>query len=73
MKEGEKMGVVEKFRQLPISIMILHISGKFLFGVGLGALLASYLYRYDWQLWGWIIIVIAVSTQIPGAYKVLKK
>lgn len=73
MKEGEKMGVVEKFRKLPISIMILHISGKFLFAVGLGALLASYLYRYDWQLWGWIIIVIAVLTQMPGAYKVLKK
>lgn len=68
-----KMSVVEKFRKLPISIMILHISGKFLSGVGLGALLASYLYRYDWQLWGWIIIVIAVLTQIPGAYKVLKK
>ena len=67
------MGVVEKFTKLPISIMILHISGKFLAGVGLGALLASHLYRYDWQLWGWIIIVIAVLTQIPGAYKVLKK
>jgi len=67
------MGVVEEFRKLPISIMILHICGKFLAGVGLGALLASYLYRYDWQLWGWIIIVIAVLTQIPGAYKVLKK
>jgi len=67
------MGVVEKFRKLPISIIILHISGKSLFGVGLGALLASYLYRYDWQLWGWIIIVSAVLTQMPGAYKVLKK
>ena len=73
MKEGEKMGIVEKFRKLPISIMILHVSGKFLGGVGLGVLLASDLYRYDWQLWGWIIIVVAVLTQIPGAYKVLKK
>jgi len=67
------MGVVEKFRKLPISIMILHISGKFLFGVCLGTLIASYLQRYDWQLYGWIIIVIASLTQIPGAYKALKK
>ncbi|NQS90719.1 hypothetical protein HQ584_13130 [Patescibacteria group bacterium] len=67
------MSIVEKFRKLPASIIILHISGKFLFGVGLGALLAIYLYRCNWQLWGWVIIVIAVLIQIPGAYKVLKK
>ena len=67
------MGVVEKFRKLPISIMILHISGKFLSGVGLGTLIASYLQQYDWQLYGWIVIVIASLTQIPGAYKTLKK
>ena len=53
--------------------MILHISGKFLFGVGLGLLLASYLQQYDWQLYGWIIIVIALITQIPGAYLLLRK
>jgi hypothetical protein len=67
------MGAVEKFRKLPLSILILHISGKFLFGVGLGLLLASYLQQYDWQLYGWVMIVIALITQIPGAYKCLKK
>jgi len=67
------MRAVEKFRTLPISIMILHISGKFLFGVGLGTLLASYIQHANWQLIGWIIIIIALLTQIPGAYKTLKK
>ena len=67
------MSAIEKFRTLPISIMILHISGKSLFGIGMGILLASYIHYYNWQLIGWIIIVIALLTQIPGAYKALKK
>ena len=67
------MSAVEKFRTLPTSIMLLFISGKFLGSVGLGILLASYIQHYNWQLIGWIIIVIALLTQIPGAYKVAKK
>jgi hypothetical protein len=67
------MGLIEKFKKLPTSIMVLHISGKFLFGVGFGALITSYLQQYNWELYGWIIIIIALLTQIPGAYKTLKK
>ena len=67
------MGAIEKFRTLPTSIMILHVTGKFLFGIGMGILLASYIYCYNWQSIGWIIIVVALLTGIPGAYKVLKK
>ena len=67
------MSAIEKWRKLPLPWMAFHIFGKFLFGIGIGALLASYLQEYDWGTYGWIIIVIALLTQIPAAYKCLKK
>lgn len=64
---------IEKFKKLPKSILFLHIINKFVLGLGLGALLASYLHRYNWQLEGWLLIVLALVLGIPGGYKVLKK
>jgi len=60
---------VEKFRQVPNPYFTLHITAKFLFGVGLGVLLAIWL-----PVWtGWIFIVIALLIAIPSAIIVLGK
>jgi len=67
------MDAVEKWRKLPLKYMIFLIFGKFLAGVGLGVLLTSYLQQCNWITYGWGIIIIAILTQIPAAYKCLKK
>jgi len=47
----------------------MHITGKFLFGVGLGLLLAIWL-----PVWtGWIFIVISLLIAIPSVRIILGK
>ncbi len=60
------MSLINRFRKLPTSILALHVTAKFVFGVGLGVLLASYLNGF-----GWWIILLAIIMGLPGAYKVL--
>lgn len=63
---GDKM---EKFRQLPTPYFTMHIASRFLFGVGLGLLLAIWL-----PVWtGWIFIVVASLIVIPSAMIILRK
>ena len=63
---GDKM---EKFREVPNPYFALHITGKFLFGVGLGVLLAMWL-----PVWtGWAFIIAALLIGIPSARIVLGK
>ena len=63
---GNKM---EKFRGVPNPYFTMHITGKFLFGVGLGVLLATWL-----PIWmGWIFIAVALLIAIPSARIVLRK
>ncbi len=59
----------EKFRQVPNPYFSMHITGKFLFGVGLGVLLAIWL-----PVWtGWIFIVAALLVAIPSVRIILGK
>jgi len=63
---GDKM---EKFRQVPNPYFSMHITAKFLSGVGLGLLLAIWL-----PVWtGWLFIVAALLIAIPSARIVLGK
>ncbi|MBA7636257.1 hypothetical protein ES703_43873 [subsurface metagenome] len=60
---------VAKFRQVPDPFFSLHITGKFLAGVGIGVLLATCL-----PVWtGWIFIIAALIIAIPSARIVLSK
>ena len=62
---GNKVG---KFRQVPNPYFSMHITGKFLFGVGLGLLLAIWL-----PIWtGWVFIIVALLIAIPSARIVLR-
>lgn len=63
---SEKM---EKFRQIPNPYFAMHITSRFLFGVGLGLLLAIWLPAWT----GWIFIVVASLIAIPSARILLGK
>lgn len=58
----------EKFRMQSMRVMITTITAKFLFGVGLGALLGNYLQPY-----GWWVILLGLLMHIPAIYAVLIK
>ena len=59
----------ERFRQVPNPYFSLHITGKFLFGVGLGLLLAIWL-----PVWtGWVFIIAALLIAIPSVRIVLRR
>ena len=63
---GDKM---ERFRQIPNPYFAMHIASRFLFGVGLGLLLAIWL-----PVWtGWIFIVAALLIAIPSVRIILGK
>ncbi len=57
------MSIFDSFRQLPTVFIFLIITAKFLFGVGLGVLLAKQLKSY-----GWWLIIISIVIGLPGAY-----
>ena len=58
---------VEKFRGVPNPYFSMHITGKFLFGLGLGLLLATWL-----PIWtGWVLIIAALLIAIPSTRIVL--
>ncbi|MDI6807192.1 MAG: hypothetical protein QMD14_05320 [Candidatus Aenigmarchaeota archaeon] len=63
----------EKFRKQSLRVIFTLIFAKFLFGVGLGVLLASYFQAYDWILCGWLLIVISLLLHIPVIYITLIK
>jgi len=60
---------VEKFRHMPNPYLTLHTTAKFLGGVGLGVLLATWL-----PIWtGWIFILAALLIAIPSVRIILGK
>ncbi|MFQ6121779.1 MAG: hypothetical protein ACE5LA_01795 [Dehalococcoidales bacterium] len=60
---------VEKFRQIPTPYFILHITSRFLFGIGLGVLLATWL-----PIWtGWLFIIAALIAAIPSSRIILSR
>ena len=60
---------LEKFKQMSNSYLILPVAAKFLFGVGLGLLLAFWL-----PVWiGWIFIIVSLVIAIPSTRFILGK
>ena len=60
---------IERFRQMPNPYFALHIISGFLFGVGLGLLLATWL-----PIWtGWMFIIVAIVIAIPSTKILLGK
>ena len=63
----------EKFKKQSKKAIMAIMFTKFLFGVGLGVLLTSYWWEYDWKFFGWLMIIIALILHLPSIYAVLIK
>lgn len=60
---------IKKFRQLPNPYFTMHITSRFLFGIGLGILLATWL-----PIWsGWVFIILALVIAIPSTRIILSR
>ena len=55
---------IENLVKLPRPLLVTYIFCKVLFGIGFGFLLASYLQGLNWQLYGWLLIVLSVIITI---------
>ncbi len=64
---------IKKFRKADFAVLWTTVFAKFLFGVGLGFLLASYLTIQNLEKTGWIIIVISLILHIPIIYEIFFK
>lgn len=60
------MNVWRKFKNLPIGLLMLHVTAKFLGGVAIGVLLGDYLKGY----W-WLILLAGFVIAIPSSYWIL--
>ena len=60
------MNVWRRFKDLPMPFLMLHVTAKFLGGVGLGVLLGGVLKGY-----GWWIIAAGFVVAIPSSIKIL--
>lgn len=63
----------EKFRRQSMQVISITIFAKFLFGVGLGVLLVNYFQGFNWELYGWLLIIISLGLAIPSIYTLLIK
>ncbi len=66
---------IEKLKSMHTSNLIFMVFGKFLGGLGLGILLATYFWNplNYWLIAGWMFIVFAVIVQIPALITVSHK
>ncbi len=62
---------IEKMAKLPVPLLAAHMFGKFLFGLGLGILLAGAI-DLNWKQWGATFIVLSVVVSIPSGRRILR-
>jgi F0F1-type ATP synthase assembly protein I len=65
--------LIEKFRRQSLRVISITIFAKFLFGVGLGALIADYFQTQTVVAWSWGLIITSLLLSIPAIYTVLIK
>ena len=56
----------QRFKDLPMPFLMLHVTAKFVGGVGIGVLLGGHLRGY-----GWWIILASFIIAIPSSIKIL--
>ena len=66
---------LEKIKSMHTSNFIFWVFGKFLFGLGIGILLATYYWNPlgYWIIAGWLVIVFAIIITIPAFITVFHK
>jgi hypothetical protein len=55
----------ERIKSMGFKGFACWIFAKFLFGVGLGLLIARY-FPYEWILWGWGLIILSIIISLPA-------
>ena len=63
---------IKKMAKLPVPLLAAYMFAKFLFGLGIGILLAGAL-DFNWKLWGTVSIVLSVVINIPSGRRILKR
>jgi len=63
---------MKRYRKMSNSVICTTLFAKFLFGVGLGLLIANY-FSADWQYFGLVVIAASLLLHIPAAVQILKK
>lgn len=66
---GERL---ERVRRLPTPLFVIVVLSRFVFGFGLGAILAAQR-RSPWKLVGCIAMALATVMAIPAAEQILKQ
>ena len=64
---------LDKLRRASASTVIGWATGKFLVGLGIGVLLATYFTGSAWEIHGWWLIVLGIVVSIPACLAVFKK
>lgn len=64
--------ILNRFRQLPTPLLIASVLSRFVFGVGLGALLASST-PGNWRRRGWCLLVFGLGLLVPAGVKMRRK
>lgn len=61
---------VETLKTLPARLVVLHLAGKALGGMGLAFLIAHYT-GCNGLLWGWICLAASLLISLPSARRIL--
>lgn len=62
---------VDKFRRLPQQELIALVFSRFVFGFGLGALLAAFGRRDSWKIIGGVSMALGTLLALPAARRIL--
>ncbi|GEM_PF-2588722 len=62
---------IQNLTKLPRSLLVTYIFCKLLFGIGFGFLLASYLQSLNWELYGWLLILLSFIITVLRVKKLL--
>lgn len=62
---------IDNLVKLPKPLLGIYIFCKILFGMGLGFLLVSYLQGINWQLYGWLLILLSFIITVLRIKKLL--
>jgi hypothetical protein len=57
--------VICRFRRLPQPLLLLAVFSRFVFGIGVGALLAASI-KGNWKRIGWILMALGTAMVIPA-------
>jgi hypothetical protein len=67
----ERAKNIDNLVKLPEPLLVVYIFCKVIFGIGFGFLLAGYLQGFNWQLYGWLLIILSFILTILRMRKLL--